>query len=122
MRAAARLLFWRENRLYRQTEAFPFLPGRLDFFILSDRSGQKRDGLNMKRSREEVIGLRLFEGIACAAQLGAKAVTLDSSKTAEGFYRRMGYTKSGISVMERSGVYFRNAIMKKDLLKGEIHG
>lgn len=59
---------------------------------------------------------------ACAAQLGAKSVTLDSSKTAEGFYRRMGYTKSGISVMERSGVYFRNAIMKKDLLKGEIHG
>lgn len=58
----------------------------------------------------------------CAARLGADSVTLDSSRTAEGFYKRMGYIKSGISVMERSGVYFRNAIMKKELSKGEFHG
>ena len=32
--------------------------------------GKQDYRLHMKRSREEVIGLRLFEGIACAAQLG----------------------------------------------------
>lgn len=54
----------------------------------------------------------------CAASCGAAAVTLDSSKTAEGFYRKMGYVQSGVSVMERNGIYFRNSIMKKELQGG----
>ena len=39
--------------------------------------GQKNYRLHMKRSREEVIGLRLFKGIACAAQLGDIAREVD---------------------------------------------
>ncbi len=40
-------------------------------------------------------------------------LTLDSSKTAEKFYLKMGFIEKGISVMEHSGVIFRNKTMYK---------
>ena len=66
----------------------------------------------------------LHRGIATAllqkAQIWAKEngifeLTLDSSKTAEGFYIKNGFKKSGISVMQRDDVVFRNTVMKKIL-------
>ena len=40
---------------------------------------------------------------------------LDSSKTAEPFYIKHGFTESGVSVSKHNGVIFRNKIMKKYL-------
>ena len=42
-------------------------------------------------------------------------LSLDSSKTAVGFYEKCGFYKSGISVVKRRNVVFRNTVMKKSL-------
>ena len=46
---------------------------------------------------------------------GVYELKLDSSKTAENFYLKMGFTKCGISTNECNGVVFRNTTMNKKL-------
>ena len=50
-----------------------------------------------------------------AIEQGLSEIVLDSSKTAEGFYLKMGFVKSGISVIEHGNIVFRNSVMKKKL-------
>ena len=50
-----------------------------------------------------------------ARENGIARMCLDSSKTAEGFYLKMGFSENGISVMERNGVVFKNKTMHKFL-------
>ena len=51
-----------------------------------------------------------------AKEYGISELSLDSSKTAEGFYLKMGFEKSGVSVMEHGNIIFRNSVMKKKLV------
>jgi hypothetical protein len=46
---------------------------------------------------------------------GVYELKLDSSKTAENFYLKMGFTKCGISTNECNGVVFCNTTMNKKL-------
>lgn len=57
----------------------------------------------------------LKEAEIWAISRGLKKLTLDSSKTAVDFYLKNGFKKTGISVIEKDGVVFRNTVMKKDL-------
>ena len=46
---------------------------------------------------------------------GIRELRLDSSKTAEGFYIRMGFSEKGVSVTTHNGVIFKNKTMHKFL-------
>ncbi len=46
---------------------------------------------------------------------GIYELRLDSSKTAEGFYIRMGFSEKGVSVLTHNGVIFKNKTMHKFL-------
>lgn len=46
---------------------------------------------------------------------GITELRLDSSKTAEGFYVRMGFSEKGVSVLTHNGVVFKNKTMHKFL-------
>ena len=50
-----------------------------------------------------------------AKENGICELSLDSSKTAEEFYLKMGFEKAGIAVMHHGGVVFRNCVMKKTI-------
>ena len=52
-----------------------------------------------------------------ATEHGICELSLDSSKTAEGFYLKMGFKKSGVSVVNHGNVVFRNTVMKKSLIR-----
>ena len=56
-----------------------------------------------------------FKAQAWAKENGICSLSLDSSKTAEAFYLKMGFKKAGISVMNHGGVVFRNCVMKKTI-------
>ena len=51
-----------------------------------------------------------------AKENGICELSLDSSKTAEKFYLKMGFKKSGVSVLTHGDVVFRNTVMKKTLV------
>ena len=46
---------------------------------------------------------------------GIYELRLDSSKTAEGFYIRMGFSEKGVSVLTHNNVVFKNKTMSKIL-------
>ena len=54
-----------------------------------------------------------------AKKKGLRELVLDSSKTAEGFYLKMGFVKKGISTIRRGDVVFRNTVMKKVISDGK---
>ncbi len=62
-----------------------------------------------------VASLLLKDAENWALSQGIITLSLDSSKTAEDFYIKKGFYKSGISVLNHNGVIFRNTVMKKDL-------
>ena len=47
---------------------------------------------------------------------GIRELSLDSSRTAEGFYLKKGFVKSGVSVTEHGNIIFRNSVMRKKLI------
>ena len=51
---------------------------------------------------------------------GICEISLDSSKTAKGFYLKMGFKESGISVISHGDVVFRNTVMKKVIRDGKV--
>ena len=57
----------------------------------------------MKKAEEWAINHNVYE------------LSLDSSKTAKGFYIKMGFSENGVSVTSHRGVIFRNTVMKKIL-------
>lgn len=91
--------------------------GKIVGFISVDKSGFINRLFTHKDYQGRGIATRLLE----EAELWAKkkrlsALSLDSSKTAEGFYIHKGFVKSGVSVMEREGVIFKSSTMKKVIL------
>ena len=55
-----------------------------------------------------------------AKENGICEISLDSSKTAKGFYLKMGFKESGISVISHGDVVFRNTVMKKVIRDGKV--
>ena len=55
----------------------------------------------------------LLDAQKWAAEEGITEIRLDSSKTAEGFYLKNGFTECGLSVLTHNGVVFRNKTMHK---------
>lgn len=83
-------------------------------FISIERSGY----INRLYTHKDFLNQGIATALLNKAQLWAKdngifELTLDSSKTAEGFYIKNGFEKSGISVIQRDDVIFRNTVMKK---------
>jgi len=66
--------------------------------------------------RQGIASSLLKEAEKWAYRSGIREISLDSSKTAIDFYIKNGYRKSGISVIEKDGVIFRNTVMKKRLV------
>ena len=94
-----------------------FEKGMLIGFISTERNGY----INRLYTHKDF----LRRGIASALYLrteewakkeGIRELKLDSSRTAEGFYLKMGFSKSGVSIMTHGNVVFRNTVMKKTLI------
>ena len=93
--------------------------GKIVGFISAEVSGYINRLYTHKDFLNQGIATALFNKIEqWAIQSGIPELSLDSSKTAEGFYLKMGFVKSGVSVMERGNVVFRNTVMKKKLKGG----
>lgn len=93
-----------------------FENGRLVGFISVERSGYINRLYTHKDFQRRGIAAKLFEEAqSWAKSNGIHELSLDSSKTAEGFYLKMGFEKVGISVMHHGDVVFRNTVMKKSL-------
>ena len=98
-----------------------FEKGTLVGFISIERSGYINRLYTHKDFLRRGIAKALFEKAqAWAVENGICTLSLDSSKTAEGFYLKMGFEKSGISTISRGGVVLRNTVMKKVIKNGEI--
>ena len=85
----------------------------------------ERDGyINRLYTHKDFLRRGIATALFKKAQLWAEEkgiceLSLDSSKTAEAFYLKMGFVKSGISVMSHKGVVFRNTVMKKVIKDGK---
>lgn len=85
-------------------------------FISMERSGY----INRLYTHKDFLRRGIATELFLKAQSWAKEnkiceLSLDSSKTAEGFYLKMGFERAGISVLHHGDVVFRNAVMKKTL-------
>ncbi len=89
-------------------------------FISVERSGYINRLYTHKDYLRRGIATALYKKAEeWAKHNGIKEISLDSSKTAEGFYLKMGFEKSGISVINHGGVVFRNTVMKKVIHDGK---
>lgn len=94
-----------------------FEKGRLVGFISVERSGYINRLYTHKDFLHRGIATALYNKTEqWAKETGICEISLDSSKTAENFYLKMGFVKSGISVMKHGNVVFRNTVMKKKLV------
>ncbi len=95
--------------------------GKLVGFISLERNGYINRLYTHKDFLHRGIGAALFKKAeSWAMENGICELSLDSSKTAEGFYLKMGFKKSGISTLSRGGVVLRNTVMKKVIKNGEV--
>lgn len=91
--------------------------GKIVGFISIEENGFINRLFTHKDYQRQGIATRLLkEAEKWAIKNRISTLSLDSSKTAEGFYLRRGFVKSGVSVMEREGVVFKSSIMKKVIL------
>jgi GNAT superfamily N-acetyltransferase len=83
-------------------------------FLSIERNGYINRLYTHKDFQRTGIATSLFEKAQnWASENGIREISLDSSKTAEGFYLKMGFIKAGISVTQHGDVVFRNTVMKK---------
>lgn len=83
-------------------------------FLSIERNGYINRLYTHKDFQKMGIATSLFEkALLWARENGIRELSLDSSKTAEGFYLKMGFEKTGISVIHHGDVVFRNTVMKK---------
>ena len=68
-----------------------------------------------KHLKKGIAEMLLSDAEEWAKNNGIYELTLDSSKTAEGFYIRMGFREKGVSVLTHNGVIFKNKTMHKFL-------
>ncbi|MBQ2889837.1 MAG: GNAT family N-acetyltransferase [Clostridia bacterium] len=94
-----------------------FEKGKLVGFLSMERSGYINRLYTHFKYQHRGIATALYkEAEHWAAEHGILELSLDSSKTAEGFYIKMGFKKSGISIVKHGSVVFRNTVMKKSLI------
>lgn len=94
-----------------------FEQGRLVGFISVERNGYINRLYTHKDFLKRGIATALYtHAEQWAMKNGICELSLDSSKTAEGFYLKMGFEKSGLSVSTHGDVVFRNTVMKKTLV------
>lgn len=94
-----------------------FEKGKLVGFISVERNGYINRLYTHKDFLRGGIATALYmHAEQWARKNGIRELSLDSSKTAEGFYLKMGFEKSGISVLTHGDVVFRNTVMKKTLV------
>ncbi len=81
----------------------------------------EKDGyVNRVYTHKDFVGkgigsMLISDAEAHAKEHGITELSLDSSKTAEGFYIRMGFCEKGVSVLTHNGVVFKNKTMHKFL-------
>ena len=111
---------FRQN-LFDSLNLVAFEQGKLVGFISLERNGYINRLYTHKDFLHRGIASALFKKAeSWAIKNGICELSLDSSKTAEGFYLKMGFTKSGISTLSRNGVVLRNTVMKKVIKNGEV--
>lgn len=94
-----------------------FEKGKLVGFISVERSGYINRLYTHKDFLRRGIATALYnKAEEWAKENGICEMSLDSSKTAEEFYLKLGFVKSGVSVMTHGNVVFRNTVMKKILV------
>lgn len=94
-----------------------FEKGKLVGFISAERNGYINRLYTHKDFLHRGIATALYRRVEeWAKNEGICEIRLDSSRTAEGFYIKMGFVKSGVSVMTHGNVVFRNTVMKKSLV------
>ena len=108
------------NNLIACLNLAAFEKGRLVGFISMERSGY----INRLYTHKDFLRCGIATALLERAEVWAKEkgiyeLSLDSSKTAEGFYLNRGFKKSGVSVMNHRNVVFRNTIMKKVVCSGK---
>lgn len=97
-----------------------FEKGMIVGFISVERSGYINRLYTHKDFLHQGIATALLKNAeAWATANGIHELSLDSSKTAEGFYIKMGFKKSGVSIINHEGVVFRNTVMKKVIFSGK---
>lgn len=97
-----------------------FEKGVMVGFISVERSGYINRLYTHKDFLHQGIATALLnKAEAWALSRGIRELSLDSSKTAEDFYIKMGFKKSGVSVINHGGVVFRNTVMKKVIHSGK---
>ncbi len=104
------------NNIYGCYNLVAFEKGKLAGFVSATVDGYINRLYTHKDYLRRGIASALYNKVEeWAKESGIRELVLDSSKTAEGFYLKMGFTKSGISVMEHGNIVFRNSVMKKKL-------
>ncbi len=90
--------------------------GKIVGFLSMERDGY----INRLYTHKDFLKKGIAAELLCNAENWAKnsgicELKLDSSKTAEGFYIRMGFSEKGVSAMAHNGIIFRSKTMHKFL-------
>ncbi len=105
------------NNIYSCYNLVAFEKGKLVGFISATVDGYINRLYTHKDYQKRGVASALYHKVEdWAKEYGIRELSLDSSKTAEGFYLKMGFIKSGVSVMEHGDIIFRNSVMKKKLV------
>ena len=106
-----------KNNIYACYNLVAFEKGKLVGFVSATVDGYiNRLYTHKDYQRRGVASALYYKVEEWAKAYGLRELVLDSSKTAEGFYLKMGFIKSGVSVMEHGDIIFRNSVMKKKLV------
>lgn len=106
-----------KNNIYGCLNLVAFEKGKLVGFISATTEGYINRLYTHKDYLRRGVASSLYNKVEeWAKEYGIPELVLDSSKTAEGFYLKMGFAKSGVSVMEHGDIIFRNSVMKKKLI------
>ena len=90
-------------------------------FISIERNGYINRLYTHKDYQHQGIATALYNRAEeWAKENGICEISLDSSKTAKGFYLKMGFSESGISVINHGDVVCRNTVMKKVIQNGKV--
>jgi len=109
-----------KNNLFHCLNLVAFEKGKLVGFISMERNGYINRLYTHKDYLHRGIATALYERAEqWAKEKGICEISLDSSKTAKGFYLKLGFKESGISVINHENVVFRNTVMKKVIQNGK---
>lgn len=90
--------------------------GKIVGFLSMEKTGYiNRLYTHKDRLRCGIASALLDKAFAWAIENGIFEITLDSSKTAEGFYIKKGFDFVGISVMRHNDVVLKSSVMRKFL-------